>query len=1039
MSTFNIITSETSNLNNPDWDTKNKRSDINVQRIKHNSYTYDRTFLCRLGFCIEVNNSGFATTNSGYIGTSNNTIRKIGTYINDNYALLIRSQLLSKQMREGDFNFYNNQLSILKPRYKTTYLTDQHINHIFYTNQFSFKPQSLSLSLELSAYSTLSKNIHKQYTFIASNYYLSENENDHEDQLLNLANDIKNTYGGEILGVSAFTKSISLDLTASNSSTKQTLSSIMSDDRIGESIQNNLVSSTPVVTPMNLPLVGQNGTVMVPKGYTQWRIYDGSSGFIHTEGPVFLKADYSSLADATNWPVAMNPYWMDYEGADLTSVDTPGCVKTRKKTATEFIQTQLDNSKCWANPNFSNQTNQPYINGTTNSSITNLTNYLNTLEHPIQNFLKNNRHRTCALWSNEQSYVPWFLSRLNTTAIRSDGSTSMRHYTGRTKPRNTNCNSLKDPVHVYVVDQPVGDIARSHPEFENRFISSKGPLSASVPPSQFVNHGQFVASCVGSRNYGVSRKVSLVSIGVMDNYGYGDYITISKGIEEVIKDKINNPNRKIIINLSLGDAPTGPIQYLSQVTGIIITNSGTNYISEPTVYISNPSSNGYLPEIATAKASLYSFLSPYPGSIQKISVIQGGSGFTEPPTVTIFGGKGSNPMIEFTINNEGKFVATNIKNGGSNYISPPNIVVQDSFGQGAQFSCIISNGSISSISIINGGSGYTLNAQISVVGGKGVDATAVALTGLVPQMNILERTIIKAVKDYNIPVVIAAGNTNVPANSRSPARLGSYRPDWSPNSPFVSVIGATTIGPTFINEPPEHPLYTLTDLSYFDNWWYYIPGGIRTRVRQWGSYYKTRGWRGSFYDQKSSFSNYGDAVTAWAPGSDIDFANTRINKQNQTIHTYKTANGTSFAAPLAAGVLAEYLRVTNTNMPIGGNEAILAPGFITCQTSNCLAQQGLSRGRDMFVAISGIVGLDRNREQKTVNNIPIGGGFIDVPGPDRDIMIINRINHNVTQQTINNLDDTADCSSFSPNPTANFITQPKVYGNNLTVKARISV
>lgn len=1026
MSTFNITTAQSSILNNPNWDTKNDRSDIQVQRIKHPNYKRNSQVLCDQGLCVFVKNDGFSISNNGYINISNSKISKNNIENNDNYAKLIRSQLLSKQMKQGHFDFYRGTTNKLFPGYSITrFVFNQNINHTIFINNNSFRSQSQEFADTLSQYDPLSQNTHQQYTFIASDYYLGEDVETYENKLSILGNDIINQYGGKILDVSPILKAISIEFTRGN--TQTILSEILSDFRISDSMQNSLVTSDTRYHYHGFVIPNSE------HGDPQLRKYMGQSGYIHTRNTPILKSTLpygGSYKDINTWPVAMNPYWMEDDAAIIDGIDYRPCVKIKKKTPQEFISAELDGNGCWASPNFSNKYLEQFLNGVENITDINLSEYLSTYPSPIV-YCAGQRRRQCALWSREQSGVPWHLARLNGYAFKKGGDlATMRHYAGRTKPRNTMCGTLKPPVYVYILDQPVGSFGSSHPEFEGRLTTLKGPRTYYRNGG---NHGQNVASCIGGRQMGVTRKPQLVSIGVLSSgSGWGDHVTIAEGILDTIKDKISNPNKKILINMSLGGY-SGPLLYLSQIVNITINNSGSGYIEAPTVIIDTPT--GYRPEQARAKA----IISGEPnGQVTNIIITNRGSGFISAPTITIVGGKGTDAMAYVSkMGTEGDIEKISIKNIGSNYISTPTISIIDNSGSGAVLSPVIENGKISSITIVEKGKGYK-NPKIVITGGKGETATATAEIDLVPQFNIMEIAIQKAIKDYNIPVVVAAGNSNLPANLFSPARLGSHRPDWSADSPYISVVGATTVGPDWG--------------IFMDKWKTLAACSYITISRFWGSGWisgyeiQDKGWWGNYWDQKARFSNYGDAITAWGPGQDISVATTKyisIGNTIYSVHGYTKQNGTSFAAPLAAGILAENIRVQQPDMSIGGHFAKISPSFISCASDDCVENEtNLSEGQVYFAPISGIVGL-KNRIKKTVEDIPDGGGFIGFPnfyyaGPDRDAMIRNPINPGTTQYTINDLDDETDCISYNPNISVNFMTQPMVYGNKLIVNAHIT-
>jgi subtilisin family serine protease len=69
-------------------------------------------------------------------------------------------------------------------------------------------------------------------------------------------------------------------------------------------------------------------------------------------------------------------------------------------------------------------------------------------------------------------------------------------------------------------------------------------------------HGTFVAGLIGSRTYGVSKAVQMVSIKILDENGEGSLSDVLKGLEYTVgllnNNTNNNNNNKTIINISAG-------------------------------------------------------------------------------------------------------------------------------------------------------------------------------------------------------------------------------------------------------------------------------------------------------------------------------------------------------------------------------------------------------------------------------------------------------------------------------------------------------
>ena len=161
---------------------------------------------------------------------------------------------------------------------------------------------------------------------------------------------------------------------------------------------------------------------------------------------------------------------------------------------------------------------------------------------------------------------------------------------------------------------------------------------------------------------------------------------------------------------------------IGSVGGIGITNVGFNYTEAPIVTISPPNqTNG---KQATAVASI----SNAAGTILSVQVDVLGSGYTTPPTVTF-----APPASQFGVQAQGSasiqsgnVVVISVTNPGSGYTSAPAITITGGGGSSANAIAKLGSGIVTSISLTEAGSGYTSPPTVTISGGGGSDATAVA-------------------------------------------------------------------------------------------------------------------------------------------------------------------------------------------------------------------------------------------------------------------------------------------------------------------------
>jgi subtilisin family serine protease len=103
-------------------------------------------------------------------------------------------------------------------------------------------------------------------------------------------------------------------------------------------------------------------------------------------------------------------------------------------------------------------------------------------------------------------------------------------------------------VDVYVLDT---GIQANHPDLEGR-VDSCVSYTNEACGSDLNGHGTHVAGTVGSKTYGVAKKVSLHDVKVLDRRGSGSFSGVIAGIDYVAQIKKTDPSRKTVLNMSLG-------------------------------------------------------------------------------------------------------------------------------------------------------------------------------------------------------------------------------------------------------------------------------------------------------------------------------------------------------------------------------------------------------------------------------------------------------------------------------------------------------
>jgi len=224
------------------------------------------------------------------------------------------------------------------------------------------------------------------------------------------------------------------------------------------------------------------------------------------------------------------------------------------------------------------------------------------------------------------------------------------------------------------------------------------------------------------------------------------------------------PNYNYNPQLEYTDTTSGIVYYNSDGTALNTfrwnqitkgSNASSGYITDDTAVVQRVGASSTSPMDKIGVNSMIEFITPpYKiGYVEKVTILNGGSGYTTEPTVTITG-SGTNATGTANIDGTGTVISVSITDGGVNYDSNTSITFSGGGGTGAAASPVIKSADTQWVrvtGIYNDG----LGIDNSVGTPTGIDLLgrgSIALSGVIPSGARIKRIIPSWAKDLTSTV-----------------------------------------------------------------------------------------------------------------------------------------------------------------------------------------------------------------------------------------------------------------------------------------------
>ena len=212
------------------------------------------------------------------------------------------------------------------------------------------------------------------------------------------------------------------------------------------------------------------------------------------------------------------------------------------------------------------------------------------------------------------------------------------------------------------------------------------------------------------------------------NYVYELRCELFRYEDEVIDTQIKQINDEVedlghIVSMSLigigttATAVSGITTNTGSVKFISLLSRGSDYRIPPSVVLSPPQVSGGTTATAVAITSATNFTDSY-YHIDRILIVNPGSGYNSPPSISIVGSVGSGAIATVGISTFGSVGFVTITNAGGSYVNPPTVTISPNpnsatYGNASAEAVLNNNGNVIGVRFKNAGEGYPYPPSIT--------------------------------------------------------------------------------------------------------------------------------------------------------------------------------------------------------------------------------------------------------------------------------------------------------------------------------------